>query len=127
MQAISYRSEIFKPAGQYFDTRLVYKWNSPVSWLKNGNSAGNFAISFQGASQEYLGTYFAVPRQYVTSNRPFYSAKSGYLTTEISILQAYTSAKPVALLTTIESQSQRSLFESDKDCSPYWSEQGTGT
>lgn len=91
MQSLTFLSNHLNSKGAYFDGRILYNWNKPLSIDENFYTSGNLSFSLQGATKEFMAIYFDVLPQFATETRPQYESKPGILLSEISFFQGITS------------------------------------
>lgn len=75
--------------GQYYDLRLVYQDTQEIHGWFEGTRSDYLAFSLQGASAEFMATYYEVSQPFVTPSRPLYHAKPGLLNDELEIYQVF--------------------------------------
>ncbi len=76
--------------GQYYDARIVFQNSQKMSFFKLQRN-DYIGLSLQGASKDYMATYYDVAAQYATPNRPAYTAKEGFVCDELSFYETFRS------------------------------------
>lgn len=85
-QAISTDFQMTKANGEILQTQVVYRWNGERTF-------GRLIYETNTGSKKFLTTYFEVPEDKVTAQRPAFQAREGFLDHEISYFQSFTSGK----------------------------------
>jgi len=77
--------------GEYYDARLVFLNETRISFPVKALRSDYIALSLQGASKDFMATYYEVPEAYATPTRPVYHAKTGIVCNELGVYEAFTS------------------------------------
>ena len=100
-QALSTDFSLTKTAGLAYEGKLQYRWDTQFGSEGLGvrglaeqiTSFGQLTWSLKGGNQDFLKTYFDVPSQFATSIRPAFSARPGFLSSELSYFQSIRSGR----------------------------------
>jgi outer membrane protein len=100
-QALSTDFSLTKTAGIAYQGKLQYRWQTQFSnedfkvpvLAEQITSFGQLTWSLKGGDKEFLRTYFEVPALFATSSRPAFSARSGFLSSELSYFQSFRSGR----------------------------------
>lgn len=81
-----------RAAGQVGEVKLIHRWESPfaeILGMEAGTEFGEVALQAQAATKEFLATYFEVPAENATPDRPAYEAKAGFISAELSLFERF--------------------------------------
>ena len=96
-QALTTDFQMTRTSGGIFEGRVTYHFDYPFAaygpFQEPGASTGRFTFSMKGGSEEFQNLYFEVPEKDVTSNRPAFDARDGFLSYNISYFQNFKSGR----------------------------------
>ncbi len=81
--------------GGIANAQALYRWDHELNGVFSSPLllSGTFTVEATTASQEFNATYFEVPQQSATADRPAYNASAGFLENQISYFQRIASRK----------------------------------
>ncbi|MES3039513.1 MAG: MipA/OmpV family protein [Bdellovibrionota bacterium] len=92
--SVSIDGTYWKQNGGVAKAQIGYRWEKEMNdWGSPVYLSGTFHLGGKTASQEYHETYYEVSERFATTTRPAYHARAGYLETEYSYFQRFTSGR----------------------------------
>jgi outer membrane protein len=85
-QAVSTDFKLTKTNGEVFQLKLNRRFGE-------GHSYGNIFLTVKAATKEFLATYFDVPDESATAQRPRYDSQSGLLASDLAYFQSFKSGR----------------------------------
>ncbi|MGZ3769167.1 MAG: MipA/OmpV family protein [Bdellovibrio sp.] len=88
-QAAATDFSYYRSDGQYYDARFVYQNLERMPGFFNVTRGDYIALSLQGASQDFMATYYDVRSEFAKPTRPAYTSKSGIVCAELSMYETF--------------------------------------